>query len=281
MVNTKPDNSEHGSARGHSSGLSGITGTTAFPIDRADLVVGLGRGLAVIEAFDDEHARMTCAEVALRTDLSRSAVKRHLLSLCHYGYAETDGKHFWLAPRVLRLGQGYLEGARLPRLVQPFIQRLSMQSGETVNVSVLDGHEVVYVARSNSPRVLSIGFHVGARVPAHVVAPGMVLLATLPEEALQHWVAEHEFAGFTANTVVQAEAFAAQVRAARQMNHWVTQGQLHVGMMGVATVLKDRHGQCKGAIGMTLQSADWSPERIDGQLLPQLHETARTLRSLL
>ena len=96
----------------------------------------------------------------------------------HFGYAAGDGKRFWLLPRVLRLGQGYLESARLPRLVQPFIQRVSMQSGETVNVSVLDGHEVVYIARSNSPRVVSIGYHPGARVPAHVVTPGLVMLST-------------------------------------------------------------------------------------------------------
>ena len=97
--------------------------------------------------------------VSERTGIPRTAARRHLLSLCHFGYAQTDGKFFWLAPRVLRLGQSYLGAARLPRLVQPFIQRLSMATGETVNVSVLDGHEVVYVARSNSPRLVSIGFH--------------------------------------------------------------------------------------------------------------------------
>ena len=137
------------------TGLSGA----APAIDPADLIAGLGRGLAVIESFDDEHARMTVAQVSTRTGIPRSAARRYLLSLVHFGYADTDGKHFWLAPRVLRLSQSYLDGSRLPRLVQPFIQRLSATTGETVNVSVLDGHEVVYVARSNSPRVVSIGFH--------------------------------------------------------------------------------------------------------------------------
>ena len=131
----------------------------AFPIDPADLIAGLGRGFAVVEAFDDEHWRMTIAEVAQRTGIPRTASRRYLLSLCHFGYAETDGKQFWLSPRVLRLGQGYLEAARLPRLVRPFIQQISTATGETVNVSVLDGDEVLYVARSNSPRLVSIGFH--------------------------------------------------------------------------------------------------------------------------
>ncbi|NML15786.1 IclR family transcriptional regulator domain-containing protein [Azohydromonas caseinilytica] len=256
-------------------------GTSAFPIDPADLIAGLGRGLAVIESFDDAHPRMTAAEVSARTGIPRTAARRYLLSLCHFGYAETDGKRFWLAPRVLRLGQSYLDAARLPRLVQPFIQRLSMATGETVNVSVLDGHEVVYVARSNSPRVVSIGFHAGARVPAHVVAPGAVLLAALPEEALQGWVADYAFPGFSASTVTEANAWLAQVRAARGQDAWISRGALDPGLVGVAVPLKDRRGETKAAIGLTLQAAFWSDEQIHARLLPALLETAQTLRGLI
>lgn len=263
------------------SALASDGQASAFAIDAADLVVGLGRGLAVIEAFDDAHARMTIAQVAQRTGIPRTAARRHLLSLCHFGYATTDGKHFWLTPRVLRLGQSYLEGARLPRLVQPFIQRLSVATGETVNVSVLDGHEVVYVARSNSPRVVSIGFHAGARVPAHVVSPGKALLATLKDEALQRWLTAHGLAGFTAQTAVTAEGLLAEVLRARQLDYCISVGQLDVGLSGVATVLRDRFGDCKAAVGMTLQSAAWPPDQITARLVPALLETAQTLRPLL
>ncbi|PXW98701.1 IclR family transcriptional regulator [Sphaerotilus hippei] len=264
-----------------SSGLVSQADGRSFDIDAADLIAGLGRGLAVIEAFDDAHGRMTVAQVAQRTGIPRTAARRYLLSLCHFGYAATDGKQFWLSPRVLRLGQSYLDGARLPRLVQPFIQSLSMNSGETVNVSVLDGHEVVYVARSNSPRVVSIGFHAGARVPAHVVSPGLVILSTLKDEPLRSWVAEHEFAGFTASTIVIAQNFTEQVQRARRQNHWISVGQLDAGLTGVATALRDRFGECKGALGMTLQSTAWPEEQIVRRLVPMLLETAQVLRSLI
>ena len=118
-------------------------------IDRRDLIEGLGKGLRVIEAFDDDHPRLSPSETARRAAITRTAARRDLLSLVHFGYAATDGKLFWLTPRVLRLGQSYLGAPRLPRLVQPFIQRASLASGETVNVSVLDGHEVVVVALKN------------------------------------------------------------------------------------------------------------------------------------
>ncbi len=255
--------------------------SAVFPIDSSDLIAGLGRGLAVIESFDDEHWRMTAAEVAARTTIPRTAARRHLLSLCHFGYAETDGKFFWLGPRVLRLGQSFLEAARLPRLVKPFMQRLSMATGETVNVSVLDNHDVVYVARSNSPRLVSIGFQTGARAPAHVVSPGTVLLAALNDAALESWLHAHAFAAFTGNTPTSRTAFRRQIKAAREQDHWISSGQLDAGLSGIAVPLRDRRGACKAAIGMTVQDLAWSREQILERLLPALQDTAQELRGLL
>lgn len=253
----------------------------SFQIDRKDLIEGLGKGLKIIEAFDDEHPRLTPSEAARLTGLTRTATRRYLLSLVHFGYADTDGKLFWLTPKVLRLSQSYLGAARLPRLVQPFIQRISMQCGETVNVSVLDGHEVVYVARSNSPRIVSIGYHTGARAPAHVVTPGIAMLSALSDEALDDWIAHHTFSSFTSFTVTDPEEFRANVQRARVLNHWITHQQFDMGLSGVAMALKDRRGECKGAIGMTVQSQAYTPEQIVKQLLPLLQEAAQTLRPLL
>ncbi len=83
-----------------------------------------------------------------------------------------------------------------------------------MNISVLDQHEVVYIARSNSPRVVSIGFHAGARVPAHTVTPGVLLLGDLSDAALERWLANHEFSGFTPYTL-DANSFRESVRDAR------------------------------------------------------------------
>lgn len=250
-------------------------------IDRKDLIEGLGKGLRVIEAFDDAHPRRTASDVAAATGLSRTAARRYLLSLVHFGYAASDGKLFWLTPRVLRLGQSYLSAARLPRLLQPFIQRIAMQCGETVNASVLDGHEVVYVARSNSTRLISIGHQIGARVPAHVVSPGVAMLATLSDEALEGWITDHEFSAFSGHTVTGGERFREQVLLARQLDHCILDQQFEVGLRGLAVALKDRRGECVGAIGMTLQCQPWPPEQMVERLLPLLRETAQTLRALL
>ena len=159
----------------------------------------------MIESFTDEYSRLTATEAGQRAGLTRTAARRYLVSLVHFGYADTDGKHYWLSPRVLRLAEGFLASARIPRLVQPFLQRLSMQIGETANLSVLDGHEVVYLVRSNSPQVLSIGFHAGARLPAHTVSPGYVILSTFDQPKLDSWVNAHAFGRFTPQTITDAK----------------------------------------------------------------------------
>lgn len=250
-------------------------------VARRDLIEGLGRGLRVIECFDDAHPRLSASEVATRAGLTRAAARRYLLSLVHYGYAASDGRQFWLLPRVLRLGESYLGSARLPRLVQPFIQHVSLQCGETVNMSVLDGHEIVYLARSNPPRVVSIGYHPGARVPAHVVTPGPTILSTWPDAQVDAWIAAHDFSVFTPRTNTDPTTFHHYVLAARQQGHWMTEAQLEPGLRGVAVPLRDRKGECKGALSMTLQMAAFSAEQTRDKLLPLLLEAAQALRPLL
>jgi IclR family pca regulon transcriptional regulator len=260
-------------------GEPSATGSAA--VDRRDLIEGLGKGLRIIEAFDDDHPRLTPSEAAGRTGLTRTAARRYLLSLVHFGYAATDGRAFWLTPRVLRLGHSYLRAARLPRLVLPFIQRVSMESGETVNFSVLDGHEVVYLARSNSPRLVSIGFATGARVPAHVVAPGYAILSTFDDATLDGWIAGHEFAAFGSIGVRDGAEFREQVLAARARGYWVSEQLLDPGLRGIAVALRDRHGACKGAIGMTMPVQPLGREAMVARMLPLLQAAMQELRPLL
>ena len=251
----------------------------AAVIAEKDILEGFAKGLRVIEAFDDDHPRLTPTQVADIAGMSRTAARRYLLSLCHFGYAGTDGKLFWLAPRVLRLGQSYLASARLPRLVKPFLQRLSVAASETVNLSVLDGHEVVYLAHSPGPRLVSIGFHAGARVPAHLVSPGYVIMASRPDEEVTQWVAEHGFAKYTPHTVASPQAFLEQIELARRMGYSYTQQQLDSGLRGVSVPVRDRKNRCLGAIGVTLQLGSSSRDDVVERLVPLLLETQQMLQA--
>jgi IclR family pca regulon transcriptional regulator len=255
--------------------------TSKKPVDKSLLIEGLGKGLRVIEAFSDQHPRLTATEAGQIAGLTRTASRRYLMSLVHFGYADTDGKHYWLLPQVLRLGQSYLESSRMPRLAQPFVQRLSNQLGETANVSVLDRHEVVYVMRSNAPRVLSIGFHAGARVPAHAVAPGYAILSTFSPRQLDAWLAEHDFGRFTPHTVTEAEVFKNDVLTASRLGYWFVDQFLELGLSGLAVPLTNRKGLCQGALSVTFQRQSHPGDRPIQTLLPALQETAQALRAIL
>ena len=258
-----------------------MTVSVSAEIDRSLLIEGLGKGLRVIESFSESRPRLTASETAELTGLTRTAARRYLLSLVHYGYADTDGKHYWLLPAILRLGRSYLEAARLPRLVQPFLQRLSMQTGETANLSVLDGHEIVYLSRSTSPRIVSIGFQVGARVPAHVVSPGFVILATLAPKDLEAWLASGEFGRYTPQTITDPESFRDSIASARRQGYWLADQYIDSGLAGIAVALTDRKGVCAGAVSMTFQAQLYPGEAALKRLLPPLQELASVLRGVI
>lgn len=250
-------------------------------IDPSLLIEGLGKGLRVIESFSDSHPRLTATEAAGLAGLTRTAARRYLLSLVHYGYADTDGKHYWLLPAILRLGRSYLEAARLPRLVQPFLQRLSMQTGETANLSTLDGQEIVYLTRSNSPRVVSIGYHVGARVPAHGVAAGIAILSTFGAAELDAWLGAATLARFTPHTITAAQDLRERIAEARQLGHAWSDQHLDAGLTGLAVALTDRKGRCVGAVGMTFQRQLYPDNTALARLLPPLQEVAQVLRGVV
>ena len=119
-------------------------------IAKPDFIEGIAKGMAVLESFDTERQRLNATLAAERAGLTRAAARRHLLTLAHLGYLETDGSYFWMAPKVLRFSGSYLASSRLPRALQPTLNRLAAQTGESFSAVVLDGEEVVIVARSGS-----------------------------------------------------------------------------------------------------------------------------------
>jgi IclR family pca regulon transcriptional regulator len=250
-------------------------------LDRRDWIAGLQRGLQVIEAFDDAHPRMTAAEAGARVGMTRTATRRHLLTLQHMGYVASDGKLFWLTPRVLRLGQSYLESARLPRIVQPFLQRVAAGTHETAYLSVLDGDEVVYIARNGPNRSVNTGYVLGARVPAQVTAAGMLMLALRPEAQVQHWLATRELMVFTSHTIDSKDQLKRELASIRAQGWALSEQQLDLNSRGIAVPLRDRHGELVGALNITMPMGSESSKDAVARVLPVLRETAEAMRNLI
>jgi IclR family pca regulon transcriptional regulator len=250
-------------------------------LDKRDWIAGLEKGLSIIEAFDDAHPRLTASQAGERCGMTRTAARRYLLTLAHLGYVASDGKLFWLTPRVLRLGQSYLESARLPRIVQPFLQRVTAGTQEVAYVSVMDGDEIVYIARSGITTAMNIGFVLGARVPAQVTAAGMLMLALRDEASREDWLAHHELKTYTSHTITSKDRLRVELARIRAQSWAISEQQLELGFRGVAVPLIDRRGDLLGCLNVTMPMGHESSDHAITRTLPVLQETARAMRNMI
>jgi len=246
------------------------------PLNPRDWIAGLERGLTVIEAFDDQHPRMTAAEVGQRTNMTRTAARRYLLTLQHLGYVTGDGKLYWLTPRVLRLGHSYIESARLPRIVQPFLQRITSGTHETAYLAVLDGDDSVYIARSGLNRNMNTGYVLGSRLPARVTAAGVMLLAMMSDEELENWLQRQTLTAFTQYTITQPDKLRTQLLHARTQNWVLTEQLLELDFRGIAVPLRDRHGTALGVLCVSMPMRQETSAGAVRRVLPILQETAQS-----
>lgn len=250
-------------------------------LERRDWIAGLEKGLSIIETFDDANPRLTPSQAGERCGMTRTAARRYLLTLAHLGYVATDGKLFWLTPRVLRLGQSYLESARLPRIVQPFLQRVTAGTQEIAYVSVMDGDDIVYIARNGTNRAMNTGFVLGARVPAQVTAAGMLLLALRDPQGQEAWLANHELKAYTSHTIASKERLKLELARIKHQGWAISEQQLEMGYRGVAVPLVDRRGDVVGGLNVTMPMQHESSDEAVARVLPVLQETARAMRNLI
>src|ERR1035437_6992748 len=183
------------------SGAVAASGGDQPPPRNSDFVQSLDRGLAVIRSFGPDRERLSLSEVARATGLTRAAARRFLLTLVKLGYVRSDGREFSLRPRVLELGYAYLSGLALPDVAAPHLEELVAKLRESSSISVLDGHDVFYVVRGPTKRIMTVAISVGTRFPAYATSMGRVLLAAMSADELDRYLDEADFRPLTARTV--------------------------------------------------------------------------------
>lgn len=248
---------------------------------QTDVMGGLAKGLRVIEAFEAARPKMAIADIAAATGLDRATARRCLLTLVELGYATYDGKYFELTAKVLRLGATYLSATPLPRLLQPVLDRVSGEVGQSASASVLEGAEIVYVARAAVRRVMSVTLMPGSRLPAWCASMGRVLLAALPETESAAILDRSRIEALTpltktSRTVLQAEL--AQVRA---QGFAVIDQELEMGLCSIAVPVIDGRGRTVAALNIGASAALVSVADMQERFLPVLRRAQAELRSLL
>ncbi|MEE1621564.1 IclR family transcriptional regulator domain-containing protein [Zafaria sp. Z1313] len=250
-------------------------------------VQSLARGLDVIRSFDAEHPAMTLTDVAKRTGLSRATARRFLLTLADLGYVRGNGKQFELTAQVLQLGYAFLSSHTLPQLIEPVLEGLSAELGESSSASVLDGPDIVYIARVHTRKIMRVGIAVGTRFPAHATSMGRVLLAHLSPEALDAALTVRPLEAFTPHTLTDPAAIRAELERVREQGWCLVDQELELGLRSLAVPVFAPDGTPAAAINLSMSTvpgsphADSSPEDAAAAVLPRVQEAAARIGEAL
>jgi IclR family pca regulon transcriptional regulator len=237
--------------------------------------------LAVIRCFSSEHPSLTLSEVAERTGLTRAAARRFLLTLQELGYVGSSGRQFSLRPRVLALGYAYLSSFSVSQIAQPHLEDLAEQLHESCSVSVLDGDDLVYVARASANRIMTIALTVGTRLPPYPTSMGRILLAHLPERELDAYLHRTTMRKLTEHTITDPDELRKVLAEARSKGWAAVDQELEAGVRSIACPIRDSSRKVVAAINASAHAARVPMRTLEKQFLPRLQEAARQIDSEL
>ncbi len=242
--------------------------------DPSEFVTAVERGLNVLGAFGGGPTRMTLTEVAGATDLTRGTARRFLLTLHTLGYVESDGKYFWLTPKVLRFSSAYLASTGIAEAGRPAIRALSEKLGESSSIAVLDGYDVVYVARVETRRIFSSGLDVGSRLPAYCSSLGRVLLAGLTDRQFEDWLTGAQFEARTPRTISDRKSLRSKIKDVRKQQYALIDGEIEIGIRSMAVPVRASSGRTIAALNVGTSAARVPLDQMKKVFLPELRRAA-------
>lgn len=250
-------------------------------IEQRDIMGGLAKGLLAIETFTADRPRQSIAEVSAASGLDRATARRCLLTLAHLGYADYDGKYFTLTPFVLRLGNACLATMPLPQMVQPLLDRFSDELGQSSSVSILDGADIVYIARAAQKKLMAIALMPGSRLPAFCTSMGRVLLAALPEAEVRAMLTAAPLVGRTIHTLTDPEAIMVELARVRAQGYVLIDQEVELGLRSIAVPVHNARGVVVAALNVGVAATQERLEDLIRLYLPALHLVQAKLRAVL
>lgn len=246
-----------------------------------DTMGGLAKGLQVIETFTAAKPRQSISEVSSATGLDRATARRCLLTLAYLGYADYDGKYFTLTPRILRLGTACLATMPLPQVVQPLLDRLSDELGESSYVSILDGSDVVYVALASVRKVLSVSLMLGSRLPAFCTSTGRVLLASMEEGAARQLLTASALMQRTPRTLTDPEMIISELGRIRANGYALIDQEFEIGLRSIGVPLLNARGDTLAAMNIAVPAIQSNIDQLVELYLPAMLRVQDELRGVL
>jgi len=240
----------------------------------------LERGLAILSAFRTGRPLLGISELAREVELTRSTAHRYVSTLAMLGYLDQDpaSRKYRLGPRVLDLGFSAINSMELREISAPHLQRLSDDTGHTVNMAILDGTDIVYIERCRSAqqgqREIDLNLHVGSRLPAYCTSMGKVLLAHLPDAERDALLDQIQLTQRGPNTLTARSALVAELKRVREAGIAVNNEELAYGLRSIAVPVRGQSGDVVAAINLAVHRSWVSMEDLVEGLSPTLRTTA-------
>ena len=243
-----------------------------------NFMTSLARGLLVIQAFTPQSPQMSIAQLATKTGISRAAVRRCLYTLTKLGFAGAEeGSRYALRPHLMALSNSYSTSNSLSTSAQPILERMSAALHESFSVATLDGDEIVYVARSTVSRVMSDDLHIGSRLPAYCTSTGRVLLANLPAEQLEQYLARVVLTPYTSRTVSNVDKLRLALRNVRRHGYAMVDQEYEVGLRSLAVPVYSPLGRVVATVNLSGSAPRMSLYEMQTRFLPHLRNAATEL----
>lgn len=235
-----------------------------------DHIQSLEKGLKVIQTFSEKSPTLTISETSEKTGYSRPTARRILLTLEHLGFAQFQNGVFSLTAQTLSLGYAYLSSQSMWDIARPFMQEFVKHTGESSSIAVLDGTDIIYVARVPTKRIMTITLNVGSRLPAYATSMGHVLLAHLSQEELDIYLEKATFDKLTEKTLTTKEQLIKELKRVRERGWDMVEQQLEEGLRSIAAPIKNAEGKVFAAINCSAHAGRISSQKLKEEYLPHL-----------
>lgn len=268
--------SEHGGATRADEGVKAEKASKPDP----GFSQSIERGLAILSSFKPNRPLIGVSELAREVGLGRSTTHRYVATLSALGYLEQDGpsRKYRLGPKVIDLGFSAINSMELRAISQPYLQRLSDETGYTANMAILDDTDIIYIERCRSskkgPSEVELDLHVGSRLPAYCTSMGKVLLAHLPDEDRDDRLDRSPLKRHGPNTVTDRAMLVAELDGVRATGLAVNNEEIAFGIRAIAVPVRGRSGNVVAAVGFGVHNSWIRTEDLVLQLTPILRNTA-------
>jgi IclR family pca regulon transcriptional regulator len=247
--------------------------------DDPDYMQSLARGLMVLRVFESQLT-VTVAAAAQETQLSRATARRCLLTLERCGYVSQENGAFRLRPALLPLARAFLSSNRIVGIAQPFLTGLRDSIGEECSLGILDGVNMIFLARAETTRIVNLAPQVGSALPAYCTSIGRAMLAFLPPDALEDFLSHAPFPTRTQYTTTTAEAMRKVLQRVATEGYASVDQELEIGLRSIAVPVRDSQGTVIAALNVAAPAARATVKSLIALVKPKLNPAAREIGRL-